>query len=71
MGGGVGGRQVRAVGQAEPARRLLLLDAGGGGGPAPGPHAWVGGGGVVLGPGPLEVVLQAGVQVSVVWWRRG
>ena len=45
---------------------LLLLDVGGGGGPAPGPHARVGGVGLVLGPRPLQVLLQVSVNVSVI-----
>ena len=38
-------------------RSFLLLDVGGGGRPAAGPHARVAGVGLVLGPGPLQVLL--------------
>ena len=45
---------------------LLLLDVGGGGRPPAGPHPGVGGVGLVLGPRPLEVLLQVTVDISVV-----
>ena len=46
--------------------RLLLLDVGGGGRPPPGPHPGVGGVGLVLGAGSLEVLLQVTVDISVI-----
>ena len=46
--------------------RLLLLDVGGGGRPAAGPHARVAGVGLVLGPRPLQVLLQVSVNVSLI-----
>ena len=56
------------LGQLRPgvSHGLLLLDVGGGGGPPAGPHAGVGRVGLVLGPRPLEVLLQVTVDISVV-----
>ena len=51
---GLGGRQLR---HGMVHAGLLLLDVGGGGRPAAGPHARVAGVGLVLGPGPLQVLL--------------
>ena len=67
--GGVWCRVSRLrLGQLRPgvAHGLLLLDVGGGGGPPAGPHPGVGGVGLVLGPRPLEVLLQVTVDISVV-----
>ena len=47
-------------------RSLLLLDVGGGGGPPASPHTRVGGVGLVLGPRPLQIILQVSVNVSVI-----
>ena len=64
-------RVVTSLGRGQLGHRvvhwsLLLLDVGGGGGPAAGPHARVGGVGLVLGPGPLQVLLQVTVNVSLI-----